>query len=732
MADELDPSAIAETLRSYLTGREPRTDLVDVLGGWSAIENMARILANDPLLRPTVMLLARAIAQGRDSGAGSEASVDALRPAAEALAAAVTDTTDPGLFADITDMICSNADLADLIGDQLAAACINLAAPPRVNAQTPGEAEELRHAVALETSVRLALAGHGTRHDVLAALAKVREPQPLRYARAISRTVAVAYDHWNAAEGVDDVADVLDILTGVTPPKRATPASREGAAAFAAADDALRRDITSDAAWAKANVDVARALRADLPSDTVTSLGTALESLAYVGPVDDRPDAVLLKSSLELVRGCLQSLIASSGTGTRQGADEWAVALDDVQAIVARTSPLLADTYGLGHWSGDRKTAVLNAWARFVADIGTLRDALDRDSIYNVATVLDDVLAIYVSTNSYDIIAPGRGIENVVRVIRPAIAKGFAARSGLLRNLGDHTEALRKRVAAAHAGVDLVDLDDLMARLVTAETVLATAKASLEAAAAGPPGKQLGQAPELPALLAAFLGLDADAHASLADIDHTHLKVLNAALADRLAATDLDPDPVLNAVRTHVMAKLSASPDFTGEVAAGVTQVLDQLIRFIASRQNVQASWRPYLFKSDAKEADLHVDLYDWLKGGHLSSATNVEAQQIGGGRIDLMVTFPGFHLYIELKEDATQVPLEEKVAYLEQTIAYQATGIRIGFLVMLRSKSAKGVSVQPHLRELVTHTTIAPTPGALERHVVMLELPGDRTSPSK
>ena len=52
-------------------------------------------------------------------------------------------------------------------------------------------------------------------------------------------------------------------------------------------------------------------------------------------------------------------------------------------------------------------------------------------------------------------------------------------------------------------------------------------------------------------------------------------------------------------------------------------------------------------------------------------------------------------------------------------------------FLVVLRSKSPKGTSVQPNLRELVTHATIEATPGAPLRHVVMLELPGDRTAPS-
>ena len=378
---------------------------------------------------------------------------------------------------------------------------------------------------------------------------------------------------------------------------------------------------------------------------------------------------------------------------------------------------------------------MLRSWQRFIADLAYLRDNLDRDSIYQAAVVLDDLLDIYATTNTYDVVSSGPGVENVVRVIRPAITTSFASRNGLLRNLTDHTDVLRERIAAANDGnsADNVTSDQGMAtlqtRLTTAETVLAAAETSLKAAA-GPPGKESEQAPELPPLLAQLIGREH--YASVADLDQADLLELNAAVADRRAGTDLNLDPVLRAVRIDMLTKLSDSPDFTGDVADAVTAVLDQLLKFIASRQNVQESWRPYLFTPEAAEDDLHQDLYNYLTGGHLSSAIGVETQHVGGGRIDLMVTFPGFHLYIELKEDDTQVPIDGKVAYLKQTIAYQASGIRIGFLVVLRSKSPKGTSVQPHLRELVTHATFEATPGAPARHVVMLELPGDRTAPSR
>jgi hypothetical protein len=747
VAGDLDPATIAATLLSHLTGAEPRPDLIDILGGWDAVEVLAPTLVNQPLLRPTLRLLARGIAKAHAGGTSAEndagAMIDALRPAACALSDAVTATTDPGLFEDTMSSICSDADLADVVGDQVAAACVALASPPRSGTTTPTEAEVVRHAVALESAARLALLGHGTRHEILATLVKVNEPQPLRYARAVARTVEVAYHHWNAADGIDDVADVLDVLTGVTSATRADPATNEEAGVLAAADDQLRREIAGDAAWAKANTDVARAVRAESVTELVAHLDEALASLTFVITQGDRPDAVLLQSALGLLRNLLSSLSTDAGP---QDAEAWAMTLHSVGAVAARARQLLVDTHGLSHWSGDRKVTVLHAWDRFVADLGYLREQLGRDSIYDAATVIDDILTIYTTSSAFDVIAPGRGVDNVVRIIRPAISKGFAARSGLLRNLVDHTESLRGRVAALEARTELGDsgveddvdaadrlaqeLADLSDQLATAETVLAAAKTSAEAAVAETPGKAREQERHVPPLLAEIVGLAANT--SLDALDQAKLDQLAAALADRKASTLLEPDLVVTAVRREMLEKLAASADFTGDVADAVTMLLDQLIRFVATRQGAQPSWCEYLFKPDADEADLHKDLYDWLMGGELSSATNVEVQQIGGGRVDLMVTFPGFHLYIELKETATQTPVEGKVAYIKQAVTYGAADVRIGFLVVLRSKAPKATSPHPNLRDLVTHAAFEVTPGAPESHIVMLEVPGDRTAPSQ
>lgn len=431
MAEPFDPMAIIAELRQNLTGAEPPEDLVDSLGGWPTIEALAPNLVDDPLLILAMHLLIRDV----DRATAIGADLEPFRAAATALAGAVLATTDPGQFAAGLDIICASGTLVDLVGAQVAAACVPLAVAPRERGDAPTNADVLRHAVALEGAARLAVVGHGSKYALIALLEKVTEPQPVRYARAVARTVGLAYDHWIVD---DDVVGVIDILTGVTAPTRKTAAD-EG---VLARDEEFRLDIAGDASWTKANVDLVRALRATDSQQLIERLDDAIESLTFVADSDDRDDAVALKSAMVLLRGLLVSLRAAQP----QDAAEWIASLSDAEAAARHRLEFEFHAQGLNHWSGSRKRVVLEGWARFVHDLAWLRDQLDRDSLYQAAVVLDDILAIYSASNTYEVTRNGGGVEQVLNVMRPAIEGGFAARTGLLRNLADHTAVLRQRV----------------------------------------------------------------------------------------------------------------------------------------------------------------------------------------------------------------------------------------------------------------------------------------------
>jgi hypothetical protein len=715
VADLLDAATIGAELRRNLTGAPPPADLVDRLGGWRAIETLAPTLVDAPLLTVALSLLTRG---AHDTSNEDGDDLDAIRPAATALAEAVLATTDPMQFTQNIDAICTDDVLAGLVGTRVAAKCLTFAGPPRTNGDDPAEASVLRHAVALETVARLAVLGHGSKNKLLGLLEDVAEPQPRRYAQAVVRTVGLAFDHWTVD---DETAQVIDTLTGEKAPKQSTSSD----AAVLARSEQFRRDIASDAMWTKANVEVARALRCSTTAQVIEHLDRALEALEIVTTIDDRDDATMLSLALRVLHGLLVSL---DGTSWRQGAATRRASVARAEDAARQAQEFTVSTYGLTHWSGDRKIAVLRGWGRLAHDLAWLRDQLGRDSLYDAAVVLDDILAIYSASRSYDITRIDDGEEHIVSVIRPAVAGGFAARAGLLRHLIDHTENLRRRLTAAQEAHN--DTGELEQRLTTAETVLTAARSSTTSATA-PPGKHHEQAAPLPPLLAELLGPHPTITDALASADPVELAALTAAIADRQAAADPDPDIVVSAIRQKTLAQLSVCEDFTGDVVPAVTGVLEQLIKFVARRLNTQKSTKSYLFDPNADEHDLHADLYDWLSQGQFSSATNVEVQEVGGGRVDIQIAFPGFHLYLELKADDTTVPVAEKAAYIKQTVSYQASDVRIGFLVVLRLKPAKDKSPSPHLTELVSHTVLQVQETSPERHVVMLEVPGNQTKPS-
>jgi hypothetical protein len=713
MPDQLDPAVIGAELLLHLTGGPPPDDLLDRLGGWDAIKILAPTLIDEPMLTVAVSLLARDA--GRAAAHGAD--LTPIKPAAVALAEAVLGSTDPSQFTQNIDTICTDTVLAGMIGSKVAASCLAFAVPPRTDGDAPPDRSVIRHAVALEAVARLAVQGFASKNKLLGVLEDVAEPQPRRYAQAVVRTVGLAFDHWTVD---DDVADVIDILTGEKPPAYTVAPAPE----VLERNDAYRRDIASDAMWAKANVEIARALRSAETGQVLDRFTAAVEALEFVTTVDDRGDAAMLLSALRLLDGLLRSL---TGKPAPQDAKTWHASLAEAEQITRQASEFTIGAYGLNHWSGDRKLAVLESWNRLTTDLAWLRDQLSRDSLYDAAVVLDDVLAIYSASRSYDITHNAHGTEAVLKVLRPAVADGFAARAGLLRHLSDHTESLRRRVTATLAAGD--DASELQKRLTTAETVLTSARAIMTAAGE-PPGKPQQQEVDIPPLLAELFGPHPPVIATLASLDPIELAALAADIADRQASTNPDPDVTITAVRKKMLTELTASPDFQGDVVPAAGIVLDQLIKFVARRLNTQKSTKSYLFDPNANEQALHDDLYDWLSQGQLASSTNVEVHEVGAGRADIQITFPGFHFYLELKADGTAVPVAGKSAYIKQTVSYQASDVRIGFLVVLRLKNPKDKSPSLHLTELVSHTVVEIQGGPVARHVVMVEVPGNQTNP--
>lgn len=178
-----------------------------------------------------------------------------------------------------------------------------------------------------------------------------------------------------------------------------------------------------------------------------------------------------------------------------------------------------------------------------------------------------------------------------------------------------------------------------------------------------------------------------------------------------------------------IRGKLAECPDYKGEVVPVVDEVLRLILNFVVSRTAAESGHYAYLFDESAVEIHIHEDLYGYLVG-NLGSRAEYEVSHVGGGRVDLRLKFDDFAVHIEMKVDHTQVPMNDKTAYLKQVATYQGNDIRIGFLVALRHKAfSKGPP--PHLQSLMGHTKFD-IPGDSEpRHIVTVAVPGSRTKPS-
>ena len=233
----------------------------------------------------------------------------------------------------------------------------------------------------------------------------------------------------------------------------------------------------------------------------------------------------------------------------------------------------------------------------------------------------------------------------------------------------------------------------------------------------------------MPRQLEELLGAGSPELDKLAEFGEPALQKLISAIENTTASrrVTLKEGEVLH----KIQRALAASPDYTGEVKLAVDEVLLQLVRFVGSRANVQADRKSYLFDPAADEAALHADLIDYLYSA-LGPTVEMEIPNVGGGRADIRVKYATFSVYLELKADDTKKVLSEKKAFVNQTVTYQATDIGIGFLVALRTKAFPTAGAHPHLVSLFEHITVDVTGDNLPRHLVLVDVPGNRTSPSK
>jgi hypothetical protein len=162
--------------------------------------------------------------------------------------------------------------------------------------------------------------------------------------------------------------------------------------------------------------------------------------------------------------------------------------------------------------------------------------------------------------------------------------------------------------------------------------------------------------------------------------------------------------------------------------------VLLLVLRFLESRQNASPSTlggrAKYLFDGPGVlENQLGADLADYITGGPGGHYMKAEVREIGGGRVDVLISVEGLEFVIELKREQSDSSRAALDHYVPQTVAYQSTRPRLGVLMVLDLTARTGPD--PHFRHNVWTTLFEVSNEDSPRGIVVLRVPGNRQRPS-
>lgn len=457
---------------------------------------------------------------------------------------------------------------------------------------------------------------------------------------------------------------------------------------------------SSDTGVMLARVALLQALRAGDHETALRHIDDALVALAAALTHDDRPDAHVTANIARLLQGLIET----------QTVDPTVVS--DLAEGVRELRHL---RYSRGHWTGEITGATRASWTLLADRLAAAQQSFAEPSWLHAVPVIDDLVDLYRTSGSCTGLRRDEDGRAVQVLVAPVVENGFANEVGLFN-------VLRQRVAEMEAAVDAgtatvgeladlpaaIDIRDAAARRLAAGTPVHHPKATAGA--------------ELPADKDALDAADSDD----IDVEDRLWSTARRRHRTKLANASLP----INQALERIWNDLDESTDYRAQdgLADAVDLVTALLMSFLFDRSAVGPSEAPYLFDAAASEEDLARDLRTFVRGSGYLHGVDTEVRHVGGGRVDMRFSFPGFNLYVELKQDSTEDPVPDKTSYVNQAATYQAAEPRVGFLLVLKKTPNKTPAASVNDWVQVVETTDAE--GA-PRHVVAMTLAGARTIPS-
>lgn len=589
--------------------------------------------------------------------------------AAHALADAIVATTSPALFADAAQSFLASSDLLEAAGERLGTEVLAQSMPPGTGATEP---EVLRAADALEAATQLRLGGWAPRWDLFALLASYDGTGSTTYSRAAIRAVQACFEQWPEA------ADLLPVAHRI-----------------AELGDHQSDSVSlSDTGVMFARVALLQALRADDREAALRHIDGALVALAAALAHDDRPDAHVTANIARL----LQGLMATQTVDPTVASD-----------LADSVRELRHLRYSRGHWTGEVTATTWAAWTLLADRLADAEKRFAEPSWLHAVPVIDDLVDLYQASSSHAGLRRNDDGRAVQVLVAPVIENGFANEVGLFN-------VLRQRVAEMQAAADEGTATE--SELVDLPAAIGIRDAAARRLVAGQPVHD----PKA----AAGAKVPADY-----DLQETYVEERLWATARRRHRTKLaNASLPVNRALERIWTELDGSDDYRtlDGLADAVDIVTALLMAFLFDRSAVGPSEAPYLFDPSASEEHLARDLRTFVRGSGYLHGMDTEVRHVAGGRVDMRFSFPGFNLYVELKQDSTEEPVPDKSSYVNQAATYQAAEPRVGFLLVLKKTPKKTPAASVSNWAQVVETTDAE--GA-PRHVVAMTLAGARTIPS-
>ncbi|WP_329612517.1 hypothetical protein OG244_03755 [Streptomyces brevispora] len=558
---------------------------------------------------------------------------------------------------------------------QRAATQLNALALERSRRHTaPLDAELAGHF--LEAALRLALPGTARR---FALFDRLVDPEaaaaPTTYARRTVRALGTAYEHWRDG----DLRTALQRFVGTA--------------------------VHGDAVYELAMCHLADAANAPGRSALLDAFATTRGHLQQAIDADeDRPDATAFLAALDAVLAFEAGDTITLNTAVRQ-----------LRRSLTEQAMWLTGTRT--HWRAGRYDTEA-AWYALSQDLEHADAYLDQPLTTWPNQTIQHILATYTAHRSVRV-QSADGSGGMQALVAPRIENAFASRQGILLHL-------RGMIADAPEDWDAVSAQQLL------QAVDERLQSHDPQAQPGAPGKatQAASYPELAAAVGSHI-----------------LAALPTQMLDSLKDRVSETDAVLTSqlpiaqqqIFNEVVAVLEDCDDFRHPVVRqGFIQLITQAIRFLYSRTNRgRAHHTPrfaYLFAPGPGpgeklplENTVQEDLQDYLDGN--LDEVDIETADRSGGRADIEVRFPGFTTIIECKRTTGQTTRKGLRRYLGQTIAYQASGITLGMLVVLDLKPKKDWI--PNVRDNMWAERVpSPAPNQRDRWAVVVRVPGNRTSP--